>query len=151
MRKLIFLLTILLLTVTKGLASFETMTLLTEEEGALRDAPPGLYEVGRSLNEGPEIEVIAPETDKSQVAPVKIVVRFISRNGREVDLSKFKVEALKFFTIDITERTLPFTTQEGIRIERAKLPSGEHKIRVTIGDVSGGITSQTFVVRVLEL
>ncbi len=149
MKKILFILIIGLFLVSYSLAANEIMTLLTEEEGTMKEAPSGLYEIGRTLNDGPDIKVVKPEMNNEYKPPVKIIVLFVSKDGREVDLSKLKVEALKFLTIDLTKRVLPYTSKEGIDIENAKLPSGKHKIRVTIGDVDGRITQETFVVRVL--
>jgi hypothetical protein len=130
-------------------AGTEIMTLLTEEEGAMKDAPSGLFEVGRKLNDGPDIEIVTPQMNNEYKSPVRIIVLFVPQEGREVDLSKLRVECLKFFTINLTDRVRPYTTTEGIKIDKAKLPEGEHKIRVTIGDKEGGITQVTFVVKVI--
>jgi len=130
------------------LAVSNPVVLVTEEEGSVGNAPPGPIDVGTSLDTGPFIEVIKPEQDAVLRSPIPIVVRFIP-NGRDVDLSSLKVEVLKLWTIDITNRVLPYTTREGINVENATLPSGEHKLRVTIGDVGGGVSRIVFHVKIL--
>ncbi len=127
----------------------EPLELLTPEEAALADPPPGPVQAGRLLNDGPEIVVSQPRENVPYNPPIPIVVHFIPNNGRDVDLTKLKIEVLKIITIDITLRALPYVTKEGINVEKASLPSGEHKIRVTIGDVSGGMTERVFRVKVL--
>jgi len=149
MKKMLFILMLSSFLVSYGFAGIEVMTLLTEEEGAIEEAPSGLYEVGRTLNNGPDVKLIAPEPNNEYTAPLKITILFIPAGGKDVDLSKLKVECLKLFTIDLTERVLPYTTKEGIKIENAKLPKGNHKIRITIGDVEGGITQEVFVAKVI--
>lgn len=142
MKKIVFTLTLIisLFSVSYSFAAVEEITLLTEEEGAMEEAPSRLYEIGRALNNGPDIKVVTPEVDGEYKSPVKIIVLFLSKDGKEVDLSKLRIECLKLFTIDLTERLLPYTSKEGIKIENAKLPPGKYKIRVTIGDEDGGIT-----------
>jgi hypothetical protein len=124
------------------------MTLLTEEEGALDEAPPGLIEIRRTLDEGPEIKVVSPEAGREYESPLRIAVMFIPRGGKTVDLGMLRVECLKIITIDLTKRVMPHATRDGIAIENAELPSGKHKIRVTIGDADGGVTQKVLSVRV---
>ena len=127
----------------------EPLELLTPEESALAAPPPGLVQAGRLLNDGPEIVVSQPQENVPYNPPIPILVHFIPNNGRDVDLTKLKIEVLKIITIDITPRVLPYATKEGIKVEKASLPPGEHKIRVIIGDVSGGMTERVFHVKVL--
>lgn len=127
----------------------EPLELLTPEESAMADPPSGPIQAGRLLNDGPEIVVSQPQENVPYNPPIPIVVRFIPYNGRDVDLTKLKIEVLKILTIDITPRVLPYATKEGIKVEKASLPPGEHKIRVIIGDVSGGMTERVFRVKVL--
>lgn len=126
----------------------DPVVLLTAEEGAMANAPVGLMDVGNPLDAGPSIEVVKPEQNADLRSPVAIIVRFVP-NGKEVDLSSLKVEVLKFLTIDITKRVLPYATRKGIQAENAILPAGEHKLRVTIGDVGGGISRKVFLVKIL--
>lgn len=128
----------------------EALVLLTKEEGAMQEAPKGVYDVSRPLNNGPRIMIVIPETNHEYKSPLAIEVRFIPREGSEVDLSQFKVECLKFFNIDITDRVKRYTTKEGVKVDRAELPVGNHKLRLTIGDTKGGITQEVFVVKVIE-
>lgn len=128
-------------------AGSETVTLITAVEGAMQDASPGLYEVGRLLNTGPDIKIVSPEAADEYHPPVDINIIFVPVDDTEVDMSKFKVEYLKLISLDITGRFLQYTTQNGIRIEKADFPSGKHKLRLTIGDNKGGITEEIFVVK----
>ena len=142
---------IICLTVALSVCSAaEAVVLLTKEEAAMQDAPGGVYEVGRPLNSGPKIMIVVPETNHEYKSPLAIEVQFIPREGSEVDLSKFKVECLKFFNIDITDRVKRYTTKQGVKVDRAELPAGIHKLRITIGDTGGGITQDIFVVKVIE-
>jgi len=150
MKRILFILTVSLFFSSFSFAAIEIMTLITKEEGAIEEPPSGLYEIGKVLNDGPDIKVVKPETQEKYRSPIRIIILFLSKNGKKVDLSRLKVECLKLFTVDLTERVLPYTTEEGIKIENAKLPAGNHKIRITVGDAEGGVTQQVFLVNILE-
>jgi hypothetical protein len=147
MKKILLTFIISLLPVGIVYAGIETVTLITEEEGAMKEAPPGLYEIGRALNDGPDIKIVSPEIADEYRPPVYINIIFITKDDAEVDLSKFKVEYLKILAINITNRFLQYTTKDGIKIEKADFPRGKHKLRLTIGDDKGGITQEIFVVK----
>lgn len=122
--------------------------LITAEEAATPDAPLFQLRSGREDDKGPTIEVISPTTENTYESPLAISVKFLPKEGIEIDLSTFKVEYLKFFTIDITERLKPYVTVEGIDVPDAKLPSGKHSIRLAIGDVTGAVSRRVFTVKV---
>jgi hypothetical protein len=152
MKRILFVLIVSLFSASFSFAAteIEIMTLLTKEEGGIEEAPSGLYEIGKALNDGPDIKVVKPETQEKYRSPIRIIILFLSKNGKKVDLSKLRVECLKLLTIDLTERVLPYTTEEGIKIENAKFPAGHHKIRITVGDVEGGVTQEIFLANILE-
>ena len=98
---------------------------------------------------GPGIDIISPKLNGKCRSPVNIIVRFTPRNGKDVDLSKLKVELIRFIAIDMTSKLLPFVTKEGVDVENVKLPSGKHKLRVTVGDSCGGLTQLQFEVKII--
>nr|AMP41529.1 hypothetical protein [uncultured Nitrospirota bacterium] len=55
---------------------------------------------------------------------------------------------LKFISIDLTSKVMPYATTEGIFAEDLPLPSGNHKIRLSIGDTGGGVTRLQFEIKV---
>lgn len=134
------------------------LVLITPEEALLPDAPAPPAGTGpdgelklivpESTAEGPEIVVMSPEQGKDYRSPLKVFVRFVPREGTEVKLSTLKVEFIKIFTIDITDRLREYAKSEGIFVEKAEIPSGSHKVRVTVGDSDGGMTSRAFVLKV---
>jgi len=128
----------------------DILELITTEEAATPELPPSALHIDVALpGEGPEVDVLTPENGKPYKPPVEISIRFIPKDGADIDLSTLKVEYLKFITIDLTKRVRPYATKEGIEIPKTSLPSGTHTIRLTIGDVSGGITRRIFYVKVL--
>ena len=135
--------------------------LLTPEEGAMQEeltakpaGPPGTPRVEERLDipktpvTGPDIQILSPEPEKAYSPPLRVLVKFVPREGTRVDLSSLKVECLKIFTINITDRLREYITNNGINVDKAELPSGDHKIRITLGDSGGGMTSKVFMVKV---
>jgi len=100
-------------------------------------------------DDGPEVDVLTPKQGKPYRPPVEISIRFIPKDGSDIDLSTLKVEYLRFITINLTKRVRPYATKKGIEIPKTSLPSGTHTIRLTIGDMSGAITRRVFYVKVL--
>ncbi|MEK6682618.1 MAG: hypothetical protein AABY79_11715, partial [Nitrospirota bacterium] len=126
------------------------VTLITQAEALLPDMSDVQYEnVGRDIesksdSRGPIIKVITPEEGKTYAPPLNIELYFITKDLSEIDLSTLKVEYLKLFSIDITERVLPYVNKEGIKISNAKFPSGTHNLKITIGDKRGAVTTRKF-------
>ena len=126
----------------------QTVCLLTDEESALSEAKSFGYAAALP-GDGPSIRVIHPEPSLEQQSPFRLHVRFIPKAGSSVDAATLKVEALKIITVDITDRVKPYVTTGGIVMEKASIPPGNHRIRLTIGDDRGGITQEVFTVKVL--
>lgn len=121
--------------------------LITPEEAALAEAPPETPPApsirlrgARVAGSGPTIELVTPEEGKPVAAPVTVFIRFLP-NQAPVDLSSLKVVLLKVVKIDITDRLRPYASEEGIRINEGKFPSGKFRLRVTLADVQGNTTS----------
>ena len=134
----------------------EGVWLVTPEEAALPPAPAdqittrglGPFEVGREVPDtGPLIEVVKPAGGKMQSPPVEVSVKFAPR-GAPVDVSSLKVQVVKLIPIDITDRVRPYATSEGIEIPDAKLPSGEHKVRLSLSDNAGGVSRKEMTVTI---
>ena len=127
----------------------EGLELITEEEAALKDMPnPVYFEITRTEG-GPLIEVLSPEAGKSYKSPVNIKVKFVPSGGFDIDLATFKVEYMKFIAIDLTSRVKDYVSKEGIDVPDAKLPSGAHTIRMSVGDANGAVTRRIFTVEVI--
>jgi len=130
--------------------------LITPEEAATPTAPPDElrlqggtpFEVGdEAPDTGPVIEILKPSENKPLSAPLEIAIKFTPRHA-PVDLSTLKVTVLKLISIDLTDRLRPFASQEGIRIADARLPSGEHTVRISLADVAGGLSRKLITVKI---
>ena len=122
--------------------------LITPEEAALPGASPeelgvrgGVpLDIGREVEDiGPMIEVVRPEENKPHSPPIEVSVRFAPRQ-QPIDFKSLKVTVVKFIAIDITDRVRPYLSETGIQIPDAKLPGGEHTVRVTLSDVTGAVS-----------
>lgn len=140
---------LLCMVVSIATADMPVAELLTASEGAMPNetvygfAPTQILE-----RTGPAVEMITPDMDREQKSPFNLKVKFSPKPGTLVDIATLKVEALKVVPLNITSRVRAYSSPAGIEIEQAKVPSGVHRIRFTIGDNAGGITRQVYVVRV---
>ena len=96
---------------------------------------------------GPEIFLIRPKDGGTYTGPLEIDVRFLPRPDA-IDLKTLNVEYVKLWGIDITERVRPYATKEGIKLQNAQFPSGNHRVKISIADAAGNFSSRTFSVRV---
>lgn len=152
MKKYVLWLVIVVLLIAPSVVKAEDsfVMLLTESEGAMQEGTHYGFGPSQVLeNTGPAVEIVSPDMEHQQKSPFMLKVRFTSKKGTSVDLKSLKVEALKFIDLDITSRVRPHATVDGILIEQAKVPSGTHKIKLSIGDTKGGLTQQVYVVKVL--
>lgn len=125
------------------------LELITEKEAASKDMQnPVYFEITRTEG-GPLIEVLSPEAGKSYQSPINIKVKFVPSGGFDIDLAAFKVEYMKFIAIDLTPRLKDYVSKDGIDVPDAKLPSGTHTIRLSVGDANGVVTRRIFTVEVL--
>ena len=131
--------------------------LITPEEGAMAPAfvdPHGVRDRGLfssdsvEQNKGPVIKMEKPNVDDVVASPLEIVIQFSPREA-SVDLSTLKVTLVKFIDIDLTDRVRPYVSNEGLHIPDAQLPSGEHTVRVTLGDTDGGLTVTQLYVKII--
>jgi len=129
---------------------------ITPEEAAMApaaDADPlqggARMDIGRDdLDIGPIIEVQKPEAGSPLNAPIEIRVIFTPRS-HPINLSTLEVELVKFINIDITDRVVDYTTEQGIQLKEANIPSGSHRIRITLADNTGAASTQDFLFEVL--
>ena len=146
---------------TSGLALAEQghgdFWFITPEEAAMAPAsidPQAIRERGLFSSEpepsenGPKIRLEKPHGDDAQPSPVEIHIQFIPRDA-PVDLSTLEVTLVKIIDIDLTERVKYYAKDTGLHIKDANLPSGEHTVRVTLGDTEGGLTVTQFNVKIM--
>jgi len=140
------------------------LILITKQEAALADAPEDPKIADKLLKEidqcvgcgdceevgrGPFIVLNSPKNGGRYPKPIKIDILFIPRDDTAIDLSTFKVIYVKVFDINITKRLKKHTTDNGIQIPEAELPSGKHKLKILLADTKGHMSTQklAFVVQ----
>lgn len=98
----------------------------------------------------PQIIVDSPEQlADSLTSPVKVLVRFVPKNGAKVVLESVRVLYVTFFTnIDITDRIRDKISVVGIRDDEADLPRGNHQLIIRISDDRGVEGKKEFTVNV---
>lgn len=117
--------------------AFNLVTSTEAQASAAYDAvhPPVPF-VARSIDPlGPRIDIVSPDLAAALQSPMAIVVKFHAAGGAEILPTSFRAR-YGAFRIDITDRLLKATkvTKEGIHVERAELPSGSHRLFLTVED-----------------
>ena len=128
----------------------EGLWLVTPEEamtpGEVRSR--GLFQREAPLpNSGPDIRIEKPGLDQAQQSPLDIAINFLARRA-PVDLATLKVTLVKLVNIDLTERVRQYVSPEGLRVPKVNLPSGEHIVRLSLGDQAGGVTVKEIILDV---
>ncbi len=126
-----------------GLAQAEWLIL--PDEARARDAPVSLRQPMSLSSNGPRITVHKPELLNQVRPPVDILVTFApSDSGAKPDLSTLRVHLLKFINIDITDRLKKFLKGDRLDVTGAEVPVGNHRLRVTVADVTGQESQREF-------
>lgn len=89
--------------------------------------------------DGPKIHITKPNTGTPVKSPVEVQIRFEAGKA-PIDLSTLNVTLVKWLDIDITEHIKGYATPEGVHIQQANLPVGEHTVRITLADQEGCVT-----------
>ena len=125
------------------------LVLITKKEAALANAPEDPKIASKLLEEkverGPIIVLNSPKNEGRYPKPIKIDILFIPRDAVDIDLSTLKVIYVKIFDIDITARVKKHSTNTGIQIPEAELPSGKHKLKILLADTKGQMSTQKLV------
>jgi hypothetical protein len=136
----------LLLLISSGPAGANTWILPNEVGRA--PAPSKMIEAFNPF--APQVFVDSPDLVEDGVtSPVKVVVRFVPKNGARIVLDSVRVLYVTFFSnIDITDRIRDKITAAGIRDDNADLPSGSHHLIIKVSDDRGLEVKKEFAVNV---
>ena len=99
---------------------------------------------------GPAIQVIDPQSlDVPLKNPFKMEVLFKPQQGATLDFTSFKA-FYGFLKLDITDRLLKEATKTptGIRLANIDVPSGRHKLLLSIKDSQGHISAKEIIFKV---
>jgi hypothetical protein len=127
-----------------------TWELVSTEEAAA-SARIGLPPVVRSLGQGaaPRIEVVAPDETTPLRAPLTIRLAFRAAPGGRIDPGSFRAlyGALR---LDVTERIRRHARVDGVGLlaEGVAMPTGQHRILLSIADDQGRRGERDFRLRI---
>ena len=99
----------------------------------------------RDLPAPPSIELVRPDISRPIQNPVTIEVHFIPGPGRAINMSSFNATYGRL-GINITRRLLEHAdkTANGLVAHDIELPSGNHRVTLSIADTTGKTASRTF-------
>ena len=99
---------------------------------------------------GPAIQVIDPQSlDVPLKNPFKMEVLFKPQQGATLDFNSFKA-LYGMLKLDITDRLLKEATKTptGIKLANVDVPSGRHKLLLSIKDSQGHISAKEIIFKV---
>lgn len=112
--------------------------LITDEEAR---SPNAQIATTRAITRGPAIKLATPADVKAQSFPLRIDLE--AKGGTKIDPNSLRVEYLKQPLIDLTARFKPALQGNRMEFVQAKVPEGQHAIRVSIKDSEGREATQT--------
>lgn len=138
-----------LVTTVVALATFPAIAqqpwkLITPDEEARDNAAPQVP-APPDLPPPPTIDLVRPDISRPIGNPTTIEVRFSSGPGQSIDMRTFNA-TYGLLGINITRRLLDHavTTPNGLAAENIELPTGRHRVTLSIADTSGKTASRTF-------
>ena len=124
--------------------------LITADEEARDSAAPEAL-APADLPPPPAIDLVRPDISGPVRNPVTIEVRFKAGANHPIDMRTFNATYGRL-GINITGRLLEHaaTTLDGLSAENVELPTGSHRVTLSIADTSGKTASRTFRFSVVQ-
>jgi hypothetical protein len=118
--------------------------LISAEEDARDNAAPHTPDP-QDLPPPPTIDLVRPDISRPVQNPVTIEVRFGAGPGAVIDMRTFTA-TYGWLGINITQRLLEHaaTSPNGLAADNVELPPGDHRVTLSIADMSGKTASRTF-------
>lgn len=113
----------------------QAVVLITGSEAQL-PAAAGVLKT-RGITRGPGIKLISPDTGASVKSPFNLKIDFETRGGVKIDPASVKVTYLKSPAVDLTSRLAGGVSPDGIVLNKAEAPPGDHQLSVKVKDVDG--------------
>lgn len=137
--------TVLLVVIGIHLSAFaqDQMLVSIHEMRISNEAPPRLDAKSIPEKDSPVVEVINPKVSSTVSSPTPVDIKFQASPQSSIKPETFKV-LYGSFQLDITKRILSVAqvTPQGVSVESAKLPTGKHKLTLTIEDSKGRTGTQ---------
>jgi hypothetical protein len=92
----------------------------------------------RGLTRGPKIQILSPASETAVVkSPLNFKLKFESFGGSKIDPATVKVIYMKSPAVDLTQRLKKHIKSDGIELEAAEVPPGDHRIKIEVKDNEG--------------
>jgi len=121
------------------------MVLITPDEARL-PTPKDVF-ASRAITRGPHID-LAGRDEGHLRSPLPLQLKFRGFGGATINLDSLRVTYMKSPNVDLTQRVRPYARPDGIEIQEAEVPPGEHLLRVELQDSEGRRTTTTFLLSV---
>jgi hypothetical protein len=124
--------------------------LIKPEEAALPSPPKAasVTLVTRGLTRKPDLILTSPEGSVS--SPFNLQFKFEAHGGSKIKPNTFHLIYLRTPNVDLTSRVKPYVTADGVEMNGAVAPPGQHTIKATIADSENREGSLVFVLNVLK-
>jgi hypothetical protein len=124
--------------------------LITEQE-AMRPAAERKPEgVTRGIFRAPKVLVVSPPAAEPVSSPLNLKLKFESFGGTKIDADSVRVIYLKNPSVDLTPRVKKHLRGNGIEMDVAEAPPGEHRLKVEVKDSDGHVGSAEFILNVTK-
>lgn len=134
-------------------ASAAEVVLITEREAKLPSLVSAeLPRSQRAITRGPKVLVVSPAAGDPIKSPVKLKLKFDSFGGAKIDTDSIKIVYVKNPEVDLTKRVKQFIAEDGkgLELDGARVPPGDHLIKVELKDSDGRPASTSFVLKVAK-
>jgi hypothetical protein len=122
--------------------------LITEQEAMRPAAAPKPEEASRGIFRAPKIDVVSPQ--EAVTSPLILKLKFESFGGTKIDEDSVRVIYLKNPAVDLTPRLKKYLKTNGIEMDAAEAPPGEHHLKVEVKDSDGHLGSADIVFTVTK-
>jgi methionine-rich copper-binding protein CopC len=122
--------------------------LITEQEAMRPAAAPKADEAARGIFRAPKIYVLSPL--EAVTSPLNLKLKFESFGGTKIDEDSVKVIYLKNPSVDLTPRLKKHLKSNGIEMDVAEAPPGEHHLKIEVKDSDGHLGTADVVFKVTK-
>jgi hypothetical protein len=131
-----------------SLAPARAEVLITEQEAMRPAAAPKAEGASRGIFRAPRINVLSPQ--EAVTSPLILKLKFESFGGTKIDENSVRVIYLKNPSVDLTPRLKKHLDSNGIEMDVAEAPPGEHHLKVEVKDSDGHLGTADVVIKVTK-
>lgn len=125
-----------------------SFTLIKNDEAKLPSASGVL--ATRGISRGPGVKVVTPDPAAAISSPFNLKIAFEPRGGARIDPAATRVTYLKATPVDLLPRVKSGLSEQGLVLEGAETPPGEHAIQISVQDSEGRVTNTVIQLNVVK-